>query len=133
MAIVMSLVIWHAMHLRKYPPMPRNRRGSARDSALNFVEICVCTSALPSRSWLTRLSVLKQARPTSRPPASILVTLVPHPALALTSAVCGFLTLLCHPSIHRGHPMRCLAQLNSLHLLRPMEVHPPTLLHAPPL
>src|SRR6187399_3395038 len=106
MAIAASSVIWHAMHLRKYPPMPRNRRGSARDSALNFVEIYVCTSAPPFRSWLTRLSVLRQARPTSRLPASILETLVPHPALVLTSAVCGFLTLLCHPSTHRGHPMR---------------------------
>src|SRR5215216_6703421 len=98
MSIAESLETWHAMLLKKYPPTPRSRRGSERDSAPSFAVIFVCTSAPLTRSWLTRLSALRQDRLTMKLHASTPVILVPHPALALRNVGCGFQTQLYHPS-----------------------------------
>ena len=113
--------------------MPRSKQGSARDLALSFATISVCTSAHLFRSLLTRPSVLRLVRLIMTPHASMAVTWVPHPVPVLRSVGCGCLTLPCHPGSHRGHPIRRLVQLNSMHQPSPMVGQPTMLLHAPTL
>ena len=131
MHIVVNLVIWHDMLLKRYPPTLRSRQGSARDLTLSFAAIFVCTSAPPFRSWSIKPSVLRQARLIMTLHASTPVTLALHPALELRSAGCGFQARHCHPGSSRGHPLRRLVPTSNLHRPSPMVAPLLMLLHAP--
>ena len=128
-----SSVTLHDMQLRKSLLMQRSKQGSARDLALSFAAIFVCTSAPPSRSWSIRPSVLRQDRLTMMLHASTPMILALHPALDLRSAGCGFQARHCHPGSFRGHPLRHLVPTSNLH--RPSTMVAPLLmlLHAPML
>ena len=132
-AIIVNFGIWHVMALKRYLLTLRSRQGSARDLALSFAAIFVCTSAPPFRSRSINPSVLRQARLIMTLHASTHVILALHTALELRSAGCGSQAWHCHPGSSRGHPLRHLVPTSNLHRPSPMVAPLLMLLHAPML